>query len=96
MTLQVKSLSFALGITSLLGYMLLMSPWSVSTQTSSFSLSLSLDGSEGDQAIHSLDVSPNQDVSIQVFGKDIQTASGLSVRFEYDVTQVVYTGFDAR
>ncbi len=95
MTLQVKSLSFALGITSLLGYMLLMSPWSVSTQTSSFSLSLSLDGSEGDQGIHSLDVSPNQDVSIQIFGTDIQNASGLSARFEYDVTQVVYTDFDA-
>ena len=74
---------------------LLVQSFSLFSQTSSFSLSLSLDGSEGDQGIHSLDVSPNQDVSIQIFGTDIQTASGLSVRFEYDVTQVVYAGFDA-
>ena len=31
---------------------------------------------------------------IQVFGKDIQNANRLSVRFEYHVSQVVYEGFD--
>ena len=83
---------------------LLVQSFSLFSQTNSFSLSLSLDESEGDEAVQSLDVSPNQDVSIQIFGKDIQSmgrndsirsASGLSVRFEYDVTQVVYAGFDA-
>ena len=60
-----------------------------------FTLSLDLDGAAGDQSVHSLDVSPNQDVSIQIFGKDIQATSHISTRFEYDATQVVYAGFDA-
>ena len=87
---SVTALTFAV-----IFIVLLISPLSLSLQTSSFSLSLDLDGSEGDQAVQSLVLSPNQDVSIQVFGTDIQTASGLSARFEYDVTQVVYEGFDA-
>ena len=74
---------------------LLISPLSLFLQISSFTLSLDLDSSEGDQAVQSLDVSPNQDVSIQIFGKDIQTASRISTRFEYNATQVVYAGFDA-
>ena len=74
---------------------LLIQSFSLSSQTNSFSLSLDLDTSEGDQAVLSLDVSPNQDVSIQIFGKDIQTASRISTRFEYDATHVVYAGFDA-
>ncbi len=74
---------------------LLVQSFSLSSQTNSFSLSLDLDSSEGDQAVQSLDVSPNQDVSIQIFGTDIQSASSLSVRFEYDMNQVVYEGFDA-
>ena len=72
----------------------LLSPLSLSTQISSFSLALDLDGSEGDQAVHSLAVSPNQDVFIQIFGTDIQGAIGLFARFEYGATQVVYKGFD--
>ena len=73
---------------------LLIQSFSPSSQTSSFSLSLDLDGAVGGQAMHSLNVSPDQDVSIQIFGTDIQNASGLSVRIEYDATQVVYEGFD--
>ncbi|MXZ09696.1 MAG: hypothetical protein F4Y79_09650, partial [Gemmatimonadetes bacterium] len=33
-------------------------------------------------------------VAIQIFGKDIQNANGVSIRFEYDASQVVYEGFD--
>lgn len=52
------------------------------------------DGAAGDQAVTSLDVSPGSVVSLQIFGKDIQNADGISVRFEYDATQVLYEGFD--
>ena len=73
---------------------LLIFPLSLFLQTSSFSLSLDLDGSAGDQAVQSLAVSPNRDVSIQIFGTDIQSAKDLSVHFEYNATDVVYAGFD--
>ncbi len=89
----VKFLSFALGISILLSLILLIYPWSLSPQTSSFSLSLDLDNSAGDQAASSLDVSPDQIVSIQIFGKDIQNANGLSTLLEYDATQVIYKKF---
>ncbi len=89
----VKFLSLVLGITSLLSLIFLIHPWSLSPQTSSFSLSLDLDSSAGDQAASSLDASSNQVISIQIFGKDIQNASGLSTLFEYDATQVVYEKF---
>ena len=89
----IKSLSLALGTISLLSLLLLLFPWSLSTQTSSFSLSLDLDNSEGDQAISSLDVFPNRTVPIQIFGTDIASASDLSLRFEFDPTQVAYDGF---
>ena len=79
-TRSVSALTFAITLT-----VLLTSP--------SFSLS-HLDSSEGDQAVQSLDVSPNRDVSIQIFGTDIQAANALSARFEYNATHVVYTGFD--
>ncbi len=59
-----------------------------------FSLSLDGDGAAGDQAVTNLDVSPGAVVSIEVFGKDIQSADGISVRFEYNATQVLYEGFD--
>ena len=59
-----------------------------------FLLSLDGDGAAGDQAVTSLDVSPGSVVSLQIFGKDIQNADGISVRFEYDATQVLYEGFD--
>ncbi len=90
--LRMHSLSifhFAITLT-----VLLIFPLSLFLQTSSFSLSLDLDSSEGDQSVQSLDVSPNRDVSIQIFGTDIQSANALSARFEYNATHVVYTGFD--
>ena len=74
------------------------SEW-VTVQTSTpipkdrFSLSLDIDGTEGDQAVSSLGVSPNSVVSIQIFGKAIPDVNDLSVRFEYDGTQVAYEGF---
>ena len=89
----VKFLPFVLGISILLSLILLIHPWSLSPQTSSFSLSLDLDSSAGDQAASSLDVSPDQVVSMQIFGKDIQNAYDLSTLFEYDTTQVVYEKF---
>ena len=60
----------------------------------SFSLSLDGDSTAGDQAVTSLDVSPESVVSLQVFGKNIQDAEGFSIRFEYDATQMLYEGFD--
>ncbi len=74
--------------------------WDVSSlglgmSLSIFSLSLDGDSAAGDQAVTSLDVSPEAVVSLQVFGKDIQNADGISVRFEYDATQVLYEGFDS-
>ena len=60
-----------------------------------FSLSLDGDGTAGDQAVTSLDVSPGSVVSLQVFGKNIQDAEGFSIRFEYDAAQVLYEGFDS-
>ena len=62
--------------------------------SANFSLSLDVDGATGDQAVTSLDVSTDQVVAIQIFGTDIQNASGVSVRFEYDTAQVTYDGFD--
>ena len=85
----------ALGAISLLSLLLFISPWSPSTQPSGFSLALDLDDAAGDQGVSSLDVSPGQVVPIQIFGSDIQGASSLSARIEYDSTQVVYGGFDA-
>ena len=95
MKIYFKIFPLALGIASVLSLLLLISPWSPSTQTSSFSLALDLDDSEGDQGVSSLDVSPDQVVSVQIFGSDIQGVSSLSARIEYDSTQVVYEGFDA-
>ena len=60
-----------------------------------FSLSLDGDGTAGDQAVTSLDVSPGEIISLQVFGNNIQDAEGFSIRFEYDETQVIYEGFDS-
>ena len=64
------------------------------TSQATFSLSLDGDVATGDQAVANLDVSPGAVVSIEVFGKDIQNADGISVRFEYDAMQVLYEGFD--
>ncbi len=87
---SVSILPFAIIFTTSLVF-----PLSLFLQTSSFSLSLDLDGSANDQTVQSLDVYPNQDISIQIFGTDIQSANDLSARFEYDATDVVYAGFDA-
>ena len=59
-----------------------------------FSLSLDADSTSGDQAVTSLNTSADQVVAIQIFGTDIQNANGISVRFEYDASQVTYDGFD--
>ena len=72
---------------------LLIHPLSLSAQNS-FSLSLDVDGATGDQAVTSLNTSADQVIAIQIFGKDIQNANGLAVRFEYDASQVTYDGFD--
>ena len=73
---------------------LLIHPLSLSAQNS-FSLSVDVNGAAGDQAATSLNVSADQVVAIQIFGKDIQNANGLAVRFEYDASQVAYDSFDA-
>ena len=73
---------------------LLIYPMSLSSQNS-FYLSLDANDTAGDQAVISLNTSPDQVVSIQIFGTNIQDARSLSARFEYDENQVVYEGFDA-
>ncbi len=90
---RVTIFPLALVTVSLLSLLLLLFPWSLSTQTSGFSLSLDLDNSEGDQTVSSLDVFPNRTIPIQIFGTDIAAASDLSLRFEFDPTQVAYEGF---
>ena len=49
----------------------------------------------GDQAVTFANVSTDEVVAIQIFGKDILNANGISVRFEYDAGQVTYDSFDA-
>ena len=73
---------------------LLMYPLALSSQNS-FSLSLDANSAAGNQAVTSVNASPDQVVAIQIFGRDIQNANGISVRFEYDVGQVGYDSFDA-
>ena len=92
---QLKSASVALGFSSLLYLLLLVHPWSPSTQPSGFSLTLDLDDAAGDQSVSSLDLLPNQLFAIQIFATDIQDASGVSLRLTYDQTQLVFEGFDA-
>ena len=84
-------LTSTLSIASVIGLLLLLFP--LSTQTSSFSLSLDLNSSPDDQAFQSLDVFPNRTVSIQIFATDIGTASDISLRFEFDPAQVAFEGF---
>ena len=60
-----------------------------------FSLSLDADDAPGDQAVASVEVRPESIVAIQVFGAEIQNASGITIRFEYDATQVAYERFDS-
>ena len=60
-----------------------------------FSFSLDMDESEGDQFASFSGVSSDGLASIQIFGKRLKDipVNELSVRFEYDGTQVVYDGF---
>ena len=73
---------------------LLIYPLSLSAQNN-FSLSLDVDGSVGDQSVTSLNVSANEVIAIQIFGRDVQNTNGITTRFEYDASQIVYEGFDA-
>ena len=91
---HIKSSTLALGVSGLLCLALFMFPWSPSTQPSGFSLALDLDDADGNQAVSWLDLLPDQPVSLQIFGTDIQNASSISVRFRFDATQVVYEGFE--
>ena len=71
--------------------------WDMSPHTPpppTFSLSLDGDGATGDQAVTTLHVSPGAVATIQVFGRGMQRATGVSARFEYDSAQVTYEGFD--
>ena len=83
--------NIVLSVLSILAF--LMSPLSLSAQNT-FSLSLDVNGTAGDQAVTSLNVSADQIVAIQIFGTGIQNANGLAARFEYDAAQVVYEGFE--
>ena len=60
-----------------------------------FAISLDTDDSEGEQFASFLGVSADGLVSIQIFGKNLKAipVNDLSIRFEYDATQVVYEGF---
>ncbi len=71
MAFSFKFFSFALGFTSLLSRISSLYLRSLYPQTSSFSPSLDLDSSEGDQVVSSLDVPPNHAVFLQIFRTDI-------------------------
>ena len=95
--------SARVSIFAILSIALLIHPLSLSSHLpaehpaqagNSFSLSLDVDGTAGDQGDTSLNVSPERVVSIQIFGSDLQGATGISPRFEYDASQVVYEGFE--
>ena len=83
------------GVLILFCLLLFVFPWSPLTQTSGFSLTLDLDDSAGDQAVSSLDLLPDQPFTIQIFGTDIQGATGVSARLRFEASQVSYEGFDA-
>lgn len=55
-----------------------------------FTLTADVNVAPGDQGVTSLNTSPEQRVSIQVFGRNLQDSRGISVRFEYDASQAVY------
>ncbi len=91
---HLKSSTLALGVAGLLSLALFIFPWSPSTQPGGFSLALDLDDADGNQAVSSLDLLPHQPVSLQIFARDIQNATGISMRFGYDTTQLIHEGFD--
>ena len=59
-----------------------------------FSVSLDGNTAAGDQGVTTLDVATGSVVPIQLFGNDIRGVNGVSARFEFDVAQVGYDGFD--
>ena len=59
-----------------------------------FSVSLDANSAAGDQGITMLDVGSGSVVPIQLFGNEIRGVNGVSARFEFDVAQVGYDGFD--
>ena len=67
-------------------------PLSLSAQNS-FSVSLDVDGTPGDQAASSLDVFPKRTIPIQIFATEIASASDIFLRFEFDLAQVDYKAF---
>ncbi len=71
-----------------------VTPWSPSSQSTGFSLSLDLNEATGDQAVSSLDLLPGQPFSVQMFATDIQSAQGVSARLRFDASQVVYEELD--
>ena len=78
---------------AIIALVLWIAPQPISSQ-SPFTLSPDLDAAEGDQGATSLEVSAEDVVSIQVFGDDIQGATALTMRFEYDARQILFDGFD--
>ena len=93
----VRLQPFAFGVLALLCLVLFLFafPWSSSPQPSGFSVTLDLDEAAGEQSVSSLDLLPDQPFSIQIFGRDIQGATGISARLRFDASQVAYEGFDA-
>ena len=81
--------AIAAAIFVILWFATLICPVYVYSQTG-FSLSADANGAPGDQGVTALGTSPEQRVSIQLFGRNLQDARGVSVRFEYDVSQAVY------
>ena len=79
----------AAAICVILWFATLTCPGYVYSQTG-FSLSADANGAPGDQGVTTLGTSPEQRVSIQLFGRNLQDARGVSVRFEYDVSQAEY------
>ncbi len=86
--------SFTLGAAGVLCLVLFALPRSPSTQPSGFSLTLDLNDAAGDQSVSSIDLLPDQPVSVQIFASDIQNAQGISARFGYDPGQIAFDGFD--
>ena len=78
---------------ALIALALLVHPLPLGSQNS-FSLSLDANSAAGDQGVTSVTTSASQEISIQIFGGNIQNAIGISARFEYDASQVTYDKFD--
>ncbi len=55
-----------------------------------FTLTADVNVAPGDQGVTSLNASQEQRVLIQVFGRNLQDSRGISIRFEYDASQIVY------